>query len=192
MPGLIVQLEARTDKLEKGLQRANRAQRRAAQQMEARAKQSAEKLRTTYGKAGDSILATFKRLGPGIAGGLVGGLTVGALASVTNNLGQIVTQTAQIGDEAKRAGVSVRALQEWSYVGKQNRIGIDQIVDGLKELNIQADEFILTGKGTGAEAFARLGFSAEQLKMKLKDPSELLLEIIGRMERLDVASRIRF
>ncbi|WP_340241356.1 hypothetical protein [Sulfitobacter pontiacus] len=191
LPGLVVDIEARIDKLEKGLKRANAAQNSASGQMERRARQSADKLRDTYGKAGDSILATFKRLSPGLAGGLVGGLTVGALSGLSQNLGRIVNETAQIGDEAKRAGVSVQALQEWKFVGAQNRIGIDQIVDGLKELNLRADEFVVTGQGAGAEAFARLGYGATELKAKLADPSKLLLEIIGRMESMDEAARIR-
>lgn len=191
LPGLIVDIEARMDKLERGFKKANAVQNRASGQMEARAQRSANKLRDTYGKAGDGILATFKRLGPGLAGGLVGGLTVGALSGLSQNLGRIVNETAQIGDEAKRAGVSVRALQEWKFVGQQNRIGIDQVVDGLKELNLRADEFIITKSGPAAEAFARLGISANELETKLKDPSELLLEIIGRMEDMDQAARIR-
>jgi len=191
LPGLIVDVEARIDKLERGLRKANDVQNRASGQMERRAQVSANRLRDTYGKAGDGILATFKRLGPGLAGGLIGGLTVGALSGLSQNLGRIVKETAQIGDEAKRAGVSVRALQEWKFVGQQNRIGIDQVVDGLKELNLRADEFIITKSGPAAEAFARLGISASELETKLKDPSELLLEIIGRMEGLDAAARIR-
>ncbi|MEH6645502.1 phage tail tape measure protein [Sulfitobacter sp.] len=191
LPGLIVDIEARMDKLERGFKKANAVQNRASGQMEARAQRSANKLRDTYGKAGDGILATFKRLGPGLAGGLIGGLTVGALSGLSQNLGRIVNETAQIGDEAKRAGVSVRALQEWKFVGEQNRIGIDQVVDGLKELNLRADEFIITKSGPAAEAFARLGISATELETKLKDPSELLLEIIGRMEDMDQAARIR-
>ena len=191
LPSLIVDVEARIDRLEKGLKKANTAQNRVSNQMEARAKQSANRLRDTYGKAGDSILATFKRLGPGLAGGLVGGLTVGALSGLSANLGRIVNDVASIGDEAKRAGVSVQALQEWKFVGAQNRIGIDQVVDGLKELNLRADEFIITKSGPAAEAFQRLGISAGELKAKLKDPSELLLEIIGRMENMDQAARIR-
>ena len=191
LPGLIVEVEARINKLEQGLKKANAVQNRASGQMERRAQVSANRLRDTYGKAGDGILATFKRLGPGLAGGLIGGLTVGALSGLSQNLGRIVKETAQIGDEAKRAGVSVRALQEWTYVGKQNRIGVDQVVDGLKELNLRADEFIITKAGPAAEAFARLGISAGELKTKLKDPSELMLELIGRMEGLDAAARIR-
>ena len=57
LPGLIVDVEARIDKLEKGLKRANAAQNRASGQMDTRAKQSAIRLRDTYGIAGGSILA---------------------------------------------------------------------------------------------------------------------------------------
>lgn len=187
LPGLVVDIEARIDKLEKGLKRANNLQKRSSTVMERRARVSAARMRDSYGRAGNSISAIFKKLGPG----LVAGLSVGALAGVSRSLSRIVTETAQIGDEAKRAGVSVRALQEWNYIGKQNRIGTDQIVDGFKELNLRADEWIVTKSGPAAEAFQRLGYSATELKMKLKDPSELLLEIIGRMESLDDAARIR-
>ncbi|KIN60647.1 tail tape measure protein [Sulfitobacter noctilucae] len=162
-------------------------QQRSSGQMERRAEVSAKRMQASYGKAGSAIAASFSKIGPA----LVGGLAVGGFAALTSSLGRIVTETAQIGDEAKRAGVSVRALQEWTYVGKQNRIGTDAIVDGLKEMNLRADEFILTSKGPAAEAFTRLGYGASELKTKLKDPSELLLEIIGRMEALDDAARIR-
>nr|WP_271175134.1 D-alanyl-D-alanine carboxypeptidase family protein [Agrobacterium sp. MAFF310724] len=61
----------------------------------------------------------------------------------------------------------------------------------MKELSLRADEFIYTGKGSAAEAFQRLGFSASDLKEKLKDPSALLVEIIGRLQQLDRAAQIR-
>ena len=73
----------------------------------------------------------------------------------------------------------------------QNRVGVDALVDGFKELSLRADEFITTGKGSSAEAFTRLGFSAETLAKKLKDPSALMLEIMGRLEGLDKAAQIR-
>ena len=49
----------------------------------------------------------------------------------------LVTGTclAEVGNEAKRAGVSVQAFQEWKYVAEQSRIAVDSLVDGLKELN---------------------------------------------------------
>lgn len=184
MPGLIVPVEARITQLEKGLARANRAQRRAAQNMERRAKQSADRIGKTYGKMGDGMAAAFKRMSLPLLAGLGSAATFRALRDTTRGI-------AQIGDEAKRAGVSAQAFQEWKFVADQNRISVDALVDGLKELNLRADEFIITGKGPAAEAFARLGYGADELKDKLKDPSELLLEIMGRMRRLNVAARIR-
>lgn len=187
LPGLIVDVEARIDKLEKGLKRANAAQNRASGQMERRAKQSAEKMRDTYGKAGDSILATFKRLGPG----LVAGLSVGALAGLTRNIGQVVKEVASIGDAAKTAGIEIEAFQELKFVGDQNRIGVDALTDGLKELSLRADEFIVTGGGPAAEAFRRLNLSASQLAEGLKKPDVLFENIIRKMEGLDDAAQIR-
>ncbi|MEO9630965.1 MAG: hypothetical protein ABJG14_11055 [Sulfitobacter sp.] len=187
LPGLIVDVEARIDKLEKGLKRANAAQNRASGQMEARAQRSADKLRTTYGKAGDSILATFKRLGPG----LVAGLSVGALAGLTRNIGQVVKEVASIGDAAKTAGVDIEAFQELKFVGDQNRIGIDAMTDGLKELSLRADEFVVTGGGPAAESFRRLNLSASQLAEGLKKPDILFEDIIRKMEGLDDAAQIR-
>lgn len=187
LPGLVVDIEARIDKLEKGLKRANAAQNRASGQMEARAKQSAERMRSTYGKSADGIAASFKKLGPALAASL----SVAAIGTLSKNMAAVIKDTAAIGDEAKRAGVSMKALQEWTYIGGQNRIGKDTIVDGLKELNLRADEWITTKSGPAAEAFNRIGFTADSLKRKLEDPSELLLEIIGRMGDLDAAARIR-
>lgn len=184
LPGLIVPVEARITQLEKGLARANRAQRKAAAQMERRARQSADRMTASYAKAGGAAAAAFKRIALPVAGGIASAQTVRQIAATTKGI-------AQLGDEAKRAGVSAQAFQEWKFIAEQNRIGIDAMMDGLKELNLRADEFIITGKGPAAEALARLGFGAEELKEKLEDPSELLLEIMGRMRRLNVAARIR-
>lgn len=184
LPGLIVPVEARITALEKGLQRANRAQQRAAQSMERRAKQSADRMSASYARAGNAAAAAFKRVAVPLAAGL-------ASAGTARAIGQTVRAVAQLGDEAERAGVPLKDFQEWKFIAEQNRIGIDQMTDGLKELNLRADEFVITGKGPAAEAFARLGFGAEELREKLKDPSALLVEIIDRLGRLDTAGRIR-
>ena len=96
-----------------------------------------------------------------------------------------------IGDEAKRAGISVKAFQELRYVADQNRVSIDALTDGIKEMNLRADEFIVTGAGSGSEAFKRLGFTATELAEKLKNPSALFTEIIGKLEKMDRAAQIR-
>lgn len=107
-------------------------------------------------------------------------------------LGDIAKGVAEIGDAAKMAGVSAKAFQEWRYVAEKARIPIDSITDGLKEMAIRADEFATTGKGSAAEAFARLGLTPQEVKERLKDPSELLLLLIERTRKLkDTAAGVR-
>ncbi|TCK28551.1 hypothetical protein EV667_2558 [Ancylobacter aquaticus] len=65
------------------------------------------------------------------------------------------------------------------------------MADGLKELQLRADEFVVSGAGSAAEAFQRLGYNAADLKEKLADPSALFEEIIEKLGRLDKASQIR-
>ena len=89
------------------------------------------------------------------------------------------------------AGLSTRAFQELGYVAKANRIEVDALTDGMKELSLRADEYLATGQGSAAESFKRLGYSAEDLKKKLADPSALFTEIIGKLGQLDKAAQIR-
>lgn len=187
LPGLVVDIEARIDKLERGLRRANRAQGNSATAMERRARQSADKINSTYGGMAGGIEKAFKRIGPG----LIAGLSIGAITAAASQIGSVVKGVAELGDQAKRAGVSVQALQEMKFVGDQNRIGIDQMVDGLKEMNLRADEFVTTGAGSASESFKRLGFDAASLARKLENPSDLFLELIDRMGELDTAAQIR-
>lgn len=130
-------------------------------------------------------------LGAVFAGGFLGGAAVAAVSEATSRVRGLATEVAAVGDEAKRAGMSAKAFQEWKFVAEQNRIGVDALTDGFKELSLRADEFVLTGQGSAAEAFQRLGYGAEDLKKKLADPSELMLEIIGRLQKMDKAAQIR-
>ncbi|MBN8294945.1 hypothetical protein JI664_23440, partial [Rhodobacter sp. NTK016B] len=98
---------------------------------------------------------------------------------------------AQIGDEAQRAGLPVEEFQEWTHVATQARIPVDAMIDGFKELSLRGDEFAVTGGGAAAEAFQRLGFSADEVARRLQDPSDMMLEIIRRARSLDRAGQIR-
>lgn len=146
------------------------------------------------GKSVQGVGQQFLKLGGLAKAGLAGlatGLTVGAITGLVSELGQVAKGVAAIGDEAKRAGVSAKVFQEWRFVAEQNRIGIDAMTDGLKELNLRADEFVQTGKGSASEAFQRLGYTSGELAKKLEDPSALLLEIIGRLGKFEKAAQIR-
>jgi hypothetical protein len=195
---LVVMLEARISEFEKRMKRAEKTgsgsfRKLQAGSRSATAAMEADMIRSTN-RINQALATTSSRLGTfgkAFAGGLVGGAITAVFAGLSGNIAQIVKGMAQVGDEAKRSGLGLQTFQEWKFVAEQNRVGIDALVDGFKELNLRADEWIVTGKGPAAEAFARLGFSATELQEKLQDPSALMLEIIGRLRKLDTAARIR-
>ncbi|MGH6862006.1 MAG: hypothetical protein ACRECY_17285, partial [Phyllobacterium sp.] len=124
--------------------------------------------------------------------GLFAGIAAGGIAGIVTKFGQVAKSVADIGREAKQAGLEAREFQEWRYVAEQARIPLDAMTDAFKELNLRADEFVTTGKGSAAEAFQRLGLSQSEVKQRLADPSALLLEIIDRTKRLnDTAAGVR-
>lgn len=132
-------------------------------------------------------IGRIKSLAGGVAGVVAGIVSASTVAVVRDAASAI----ASVGDEARRAGLDVKSFQELKFVAEQNRVGVDALTDGIKELNLRADEFILTGSGSASEAFKRLGLSADNLKKKLKDPSALFTEIIGKLQQFDKAAQIR-
>lgn len=62
LPGMVVDLEAKIDRLEKGLAKAQRANSNAATHMERRARQSADNINRSYGSAVEKIAASFGKL----------------------------------------------------------------------------------------------------------------------------------
>jgi len=184
---LIVSVEARMTQLEREMKRASRVFGNEMGGMERRAKQAGDKLESTLGKAASRVGGLMKNF----AAGFVGGFVAGGVTGIVGNLGQVAAGIAEIGDQAKRAGVTTEVFQEWAIVAEQARIPVDSLTDGLKELSLRGDEFATTGKGSAAEAFGRLGYGAEELKRKLADPSALLLEIIDRLGKFDKAAQIR-
>lgn len=173
------------------IERASKPARRSLKAVDAAVddlKTSASGLSGNLGAAG----AGLRAMGPAGAAAAIG---IGALAlgftKIVTSSRDAARSIAEIGDAARRAGIDVEAFQELQLVADRNRISVDALTDGIKELNLRADEFIFTGVGPAAEAFQRLGFTAEELKEKLKNPSELLVEIIERLQDFDRAAQIR-
>ncbi|RVG95999.1 D-alanyl-D-alanine carboxypeptidase family protein [Sinorhizobium meliloti] len=184
---LLVTFRANADKYQRDVDRARTYGGKRFRQMQ----QDAEKAGSGIEKAMGGAMKTLGSFGKGVLGGAVGALAVGGFGQIIASGRDVVRTYAMISNEAKRAGLSAKAFQELSYVAEQNRIEVDALIDGMKELNLRADEWIVTGAGPAAEAFQRLGYSAQDLKRKLADPSALLIEIIGRLEHLDRAAQIR-
>ncbi len=181
---LIVDVMARIDKLEKGMAKASQVVDRQTGNMEKRFKKFENVANGSFAKVGSIMKASLAGLAGGIAGAGIAGITAGFVDATK--------AVAELGDAAKMAGVSAKSFQEWRYVAEQARIPIDAMTDGLKEMSLRADEFAQTGKGSAAEAFQRLGLSPQEVKERLKDPSEFLLLLIDRTKQLnDTAAGVR-
>lgn len=195
---LVVMLEARITEFERRMAAAERRGTRTHSQLTRGAKSAAASMERDLVTATQRINAALAtgatRVGQfaaAFAGGLAGGAVLQLVGSLNLQIAGTVKALAEVGDQAKRAGVSVEAFQELRYVAEQNRIGVDALTDGLKEMNLRLDEFVTTGAGPAAESLARLGYTAAELRAKMADPSALLLEMVGRMEALDKAAQIR-
>ncbi|MCQ1779151.1 D-alanyl-D-alanine carboxypeptidase family protein [Neorhizobium galegae] len=184
---LLVTFEARLNKYERDLERSKGKSRTSFRAIQKEAESAGSGIEKAMGGAMKS-LGSF---GKGLLSGIAGGLAASGLQEILGRVNELAKGVANVGNEAKRAGLSAKAFQELSFVAEQNRIEVDALVDGMKELSLRADEFIVTGKGSAAEAFQRLGYGADELKRKLADPSALLVEIIGRLQQLDKAAQIR-
>ncbi len=191
---LVVALEARIRDFEKNMKKAERTGTRSYQRLRHGSRRTTtamerDMLRSTS-RINQAVAATSTKIGLLGKAFIAGAVTAGTTALVRGSR-RAVRSLAELGQQAQQAGVSVQALQELKFVGEQNQIALDAMVDGLKELQLRADEFIVTGKGPAAEAFARLGYGARDLERRLEDPVELFADLIGRMEDLDKAAQIR-
>ncbi|ORE90629.1 tail tape measure protein TP901 core region [Stappia sp. 22II-S9-Z10] len=197
------QIETRIHGMEKkinsDMRKVETSTRRAARKMEQEFSQATvgvagkiRSLRTMTGDARSMLGGAFgaiSAIGPGTGVlGAVGGVAAGAA------LAGIVRQSEAIADlraEAERAGLTFQDFQSLKFSFEQERVSIDALTDGFKELQLRADEFIKTGKGSGEEMFNQLGYSATELARRLEDPKELFFDIIDRMRNMKRSEQIR-
>lgn len=187
---ITILLQAKDRDLQRSMDRNNRLIARFAKDADRNLKstdQTVQRLDARLRSLSDNAAA----YGKSIASSMAMGAATAGVGVLTTGLRETLRSMAEIGDQAERAGLGTGEFQEWSFVAQQNRIEVDALVDAFKELQLRADEFVMTGAGGGADAFKRLGFDAEDLGRRMKDPSELMLEMIDRMQGLDKAAQIR-
>lgn len=184
--GIAIDLQTNIAQLRSDLQRANQFTRASSERMATDLGRVERRFSSLHGEA----IRFGNALGQ-IRTGLAFAAAGVGVSSLTSLLRDSVRATAQLRAEAERAGVSFQALQELNVVARAQNVSFDALIDGLKELSLRADEFVVTGAGPAAEAFQRLGFGAAELAERLEDPQELFFEIIQRMQEFDRAAQIR-
>ncbi|CAP44773.1 phage tail protein [Bordetella petrii] len=116
---------------------------------------------------------------------VMGGVAAGAVWGVNRLVAGVAEMGNEIQTASERLGVGTDWLQQWMYVGRQFGVQNDAMVDGLKELSLRADEFVLTAGGPAAEAFGRLGITTAQLKKTKGNTDALFNLVLGRLREVD-------
>lgn len=185
----VKQTERKIDKEMGGVARSST---RAARTME-------REFSTATARIDQKVAASFAKFRGGAGAGLgavgvttgLGALGAFSAGSIISEVNRAASSIADLNAEAERAGLTFQQFQELKFAFGRERVSIDALTDGFKELQLRADEFITTGKGSAEESFKRLGYGADSLAEKLKNPVDLLFDIIDRAQELDRAAQIR-
>tara|TARA_B100000700_G_scaffold22521_4_gene21882 strand:- start:22580 stop:24328 length:1749 start_codon:yes stop_codon:yes gene_type:complete len=116
---------------------------------------------------------------------IMGGLAAGAVWGVERLVSGVTDVGTSVKESAERLSVGTTWLQEWMAVGKKFGVGNDALVDGLKELAMRADEFVMTAGGPAAEAFGRLGIGVDELRKTGGDTAAMFDLVRSRLGGLE-------
>ncbi|WP_202913393.1 M15 family metallopeptidase [Acuticoccus sediminis] len=168
-----------------------------------KAGKSIEKELRDGAKGGERALESLSRRGArslgdltqgigAVRGALAGAFAAAGVGELVSRVREATAAVAEMNKEAAVAGLDTTTFQEFSFVARKFRVSQDAIVDGFKEMQLRADEFAVTGKGSAADAFARLGYGVEDVTLKLQRPAQFFDEIIDRVRQLgSTAAQIR-
>lgn len=184
---LVVLLEARIRDFERNMAKASGSAKRSYAEITAGSSRASKTLAQNMADGAAKASTSLASFGKGF----VGGLAAGAVAEFTNAIRGAVTSVAELKSQSQQAGVGVEAFQRLDEAARQAKVGTDALVDGLKEMQLRIDEFVVTGGGSASESLKRLGYDAATLKAGLADVPALFLDILGRIQQLDQAARIR-
>lgn len=111
----------------------------------------------------------------------VGAIGVAGLAAVSGLAVRVSRDFAdvgsEIGDSAKRVGVSSEALQEWRYAADKSGASSAQLESGLQALNKRVGD-VARGKAKDTAAlFKKLGISVKDSHGKIKPLTQLLPQL---------------
>lgn len=193
LPGLIVPVEARIDKLERGLKRAADLQAKASRDMEARAKQSATKIGGAYDDIGTRLAAAFGKFTPvvtGFLGGMAGGLVTSALGSITTDVRGVIGGIADMADEADRVGLLTDQFQALQYGMKLAGVEQGEFNAGLEKFAQNIGD-ASRGQGTFGATLQANGIALRNAQGQLRPTNDLLRDFADLVQRTpDEAARM--
>lgn len=141
-------------------------------------------------RAFGNLASAAGRLGTQL--GLIGAAGGGAVFGMHRFMSGVSDLGVQAEQAAERLKVSTEWLSQWQQVGRQFGVDPGDLADGMRELAMRADEFVMTAGGPGAESFERLGLSIEDLRKTGGDTDKLFELIVDSIRDMDnVAAQAR-
>lgn len=184
MPRLKIEVD--TSQAGRGLDEIERRARQMARNGIAPAHERVEALGGSFDRLKQRALSVRSAIAGvgGIATAVAGG-GVAALAT------QSVQAASRLDQMSRAAGVNVETLQRLQAAGEDFQVRGEEVADGLRELQVRADEFANQGGGEAAEAFERINLQQADVAKNLDDNERLFRLVIQRVGELDDrASRV--
>jgi hypothetical protein len=108
---------------------------------------------------------------------IIGGAAAGAVWGMERLVSGVTDAGTAVLESSERLSVGTTWLQEWQSVGRQFGVQNEALADGLKELSMRADEFVVTAGGPAADAFKRLGIGMDDLR-KTEGRTEAVFDLV--------------
>lgn len=162
---LIASLEARTKEYEKGLARA--------QQVTVTKLRAVEREIDSHTTRSQRL---FDRFGTSIANSLKAALAGVTIAGAARYLKTVISDVADLADNARRASVDFERFQEILFAGQLEGAAPEKLIDAMQKLNIEIGE-ALNGTNDLGKLFEANNISIRSGNGEVRTTLELLLEV---------------
>lgn len=179
LPGLVVELEAKIDKLERGMARASQLQGRTANQMERRARQSANRMRDYYGSSADGIIASMNKVrAAGVA-------AIGAIAGnqIVRSIRATISELSNLAKMADRVGFSTREFQGLEFGFGQAGVKVNDLTRAMETFTQRVGE-AQQGAGSLLQTLQSFNVSLTDDGGRLRSQYDLLRDMADVLRRL--------
>lgn len=183
LPGLVIDIEARINKLEAGLKRASDRQKKAAAEMEARARESAEKIGDAYSRVGNGAARGFGALGAAF------NRNRSAIQNTSYQLQDVIVQMTSGTSAAKALGMQLpQMLGGLGAVGAIAGVAAGALLPLAANLLQSGDEAgnledrlkaLADSTGNMESAVASAAVPVEELRLKYKDLADEIARANG-------------
>lgn len=170
---LAIDIIARVDKLEKGMERAKKAANDNFGAIERRGKQMSDRLERDIGNAATKVTGSLTGLGKAFLGGLAGGIFAGGLEGFARGVKSTVSELATLHKVIERVGLDAKVFQELEFGFKLAGVEAGAFADGIDKFNKNIAVAATQG-GKLADILKANGVAIRDSNGKIRDAQSLL------------------